>query len=259
MGKKYRFGRHGSSFGKKRRRNPRKKKNPFNLQQEIVSGVDVKDIMVATAAAAALQILESGVSRYVNLDFGGGRLGSAAAKLGIGLGGTVLAEKAGLIERGTEFDRFLKLAAVFSSASDVAQFAIGGLESSVEAFGLGEIIAHPASQGQVVLSELGELSYNPYALGNVRRAPNQSLYTVGEAVAPAAAKGDVVVSNLGYAADAYLGYASDQYGDPRSMGNLGGAFYAGNVGLPQGAAQHPDFMNQVPGRSDLSAVPDFMR
>ena len=245
-------------LGSKKRRRRRRRKNPLDIDQEILGGVSIKDLGFATAAVAGLNILESSFSKYVGLDLSGfGRLGTAASKLGIGIGGALAAEAAGVLKKNSELDKMIKLAAVFGAVQDIAVGLVEQLSGAAEAFGLGELISHPASQGSVSLSEfgLGELSYNPNALGK-----NEGNYSVGPDGVIFNSLGQVYENQVGETTDqraANLGYTANQYGDP--LASLGGGFYAGNVALPQGAAQHPDFMNMVPGRSDLSAVPDFMR
>ena len=210
---------------RRRRKRSRRRKNPIDVNQDLLGGVSIKDLGYATAAVAGLNLLENTITKYFNLDLSGfGRLGTAVSKLGLGIGGALLAEQAGILSKNSELDKMIKLAAVFGAVQDIAVGLVEQLSGVAESFGLGELISHPASQGSVSLSEFG--------LGGL-------------------------VDAMGQPAVTGMGYTANQYGDPQA--SLGGAFYAGNASLPQGAAQQPDFMNMVPGRSDLSAVPDFMR
>lgn len=256
-GKSYRFGSKNKRGPKrklsirflnnpKKRRKRRKRKNPIELNRPVLGGISLKDAGIIGGSLAALNLAENALQRWGIVDLSGyGRYATAVIKLGIGLGGAMLAERANIFMRGSSTDRMFKIAAVAAALGDLARgFSEQVVSPAMDALGLGyavgpgdfllgETVANPADTGSVVLSNgLG------YAVG-----PQD--YMLGETVANPASQGAVVTTGLGE-----LSY------NPHG---LGGGFYAGNVSLPKQSGEHPDFMNQVPGRPDLSAVPDFMR
>lgn len=231
----------------KRKRRKKRRKNPMDIRQDLLGGISYQQAAIIGGSLAVLCLAENALQNWGVIDLSSyGRLATAGSKLAIGLGGAWGAEKAGLLDRGSDTSRMFRIAAIASALGDLAKAACNNIyPAAMEALGLGyavgpqdyilgETVANPADQGSVVLSN-GALGY----------AVGPQDYMLGETVANPASQGAVVTTGLGE-----LSY------NPHG---LGGGFYAGNVSLPKQSGEHPDFMNQVPGRPDLSAVPDFMR